>query len=90
MVFHSPQLSQRPAHFENPVPQLWQTKVSAAFAIFQYSPVNVFQGVWLETRGMSKRRGLAAVLLIPDHKAHQRDGENKTALFARPCRLRFI
>jgi hypothetical protein len=33
MVFHSPQVSQRPAHFGVTAPQDWQTKRGAALAI---------------------------------------------------------
>jgi hypothetical protein len=39
MVFHSPQLSQRPLHFDVTAPQLWQTKRLTGRAIAQ----NIFR-----------------------------------------------
>src|SRR6476661_6855694 len=33
IVFHSPQLSQRPAHFEDTAPQDWQTNWEVALAM---------------------------------------------------------
>jgi hypothetical protein len=33
MLFHSPQLSQRPAHLDDALPQDWQTKFEADLAM---------------------------------------------------------
>jgi hypothetical protein len=39
MVFHSPQASQRPAHFGVTAPQDWQTKRAVALAKGAITPV---------------------------------------------------